>query len=830
VVVKNSLSNAYWVAACLAPSDVAPHPNFSVNSVGPAELLALVADLRARDREHYTEKGGSSLPGWLWSDGGPIHSDQDLVCAAEQSRSPNSQSASADALARYAVGPSATLGRRVAAALFASLAYAELDRLEDAIGVLSPLLSGNEFRPDTKSDALIEATVHQQLALRCVEASLFDDARLHAERVRSLLTNLPRGRWDHFPVSRGVSWRASVTQTNIAEQLSASAEGLLSSLDGVSSNSWQSVVRARAPHAELLQWRNLASGTTTWIDNDFSSQIAPLPGGRLYISEDPVGAPILRALVNAEFAGNYAQSQQRRAVLGRVYALEALQHPDQQERVELATESVRLLRSADDQKSLTSLLRHLRMSGPIASLREAALQVLNRPGIAKSIGRSDVLVIRHSADVLNGQELANAVSSVLAFGRGYRARQRPMQMQADWSVIRDLIRALQAVVPGSELDGMAASAALQLVPQQLRSNQLVGEALGGLAEVISWEKVDPATKSEWRRWAVKASDSVPSLRSALVLMEGHLATSGSINSDNVTDGLEYCAQMLDSRSAADVTEEELRRAESICSDMLRTIMSDAEQGSYSFGRYSAPGIAALLVAKFQANALWSPLTEYLTHLSVARSEKYAVMDRLATLAPPIPSETLEQLRRNWANTSMGFSDGPFDIGGVGSGAALRMGYRYHLVSEAELQSFAIRSAVRRDSDLRLEAVRSARIATSVDGYVEWAFLILLQLARDDSSSVAAQAMLALGALWPNVGHLKELVEQALTEGLDAPGMVVPLLTLRGLAAAEGSIAGKDLPEAIVTRIRVVAAKHESRAVRDAAADLVPGEEPPHDMR
>lgn len=74
------------------------------------------------------------------------------------------------------------------------------------------------------------------------------------------------------------------------------------------------------------------------------------------------------------------------------------------------------------------------------------------------------------------------------------------------------------------------------------------------------------------------------------------------------------------------------------------------------------------------------------------------------------------------------------------------------------------------------------------------------------------------------------MEQALTEGLDAPGIVVPLLTLRGLAADEGSIGGKDLPEAIVTRIRAVAAKHESRAVRDAAADLVPGEEPPHDMR
>lgn len=783
---RNMNRNPEWIIACVAAHAIAPHPNFSTPRVSPPELVALLAEARFAEFHRHIDRVDAATKG-----------DMSLVGAMRDSMMVETQPDGVRKLISLAGRQSFGLSRRVAAGLFAAAGLSEMDEVPRAVRMLERLARATS----SEQFALAEAAVRQQLVLRLIEANRSDLATAQAEAVIHLLSN------DHnpvsrFPVSKGYRGGPTTAAREAHQTLRSHASAALASLESFGGRRWVEVVRSRPSHADERASRSVGEAGSALAKRQFEEALSWARHRRQFLTGgDPVQIPVEGALLHAELTGDLANTRSLRELLGRLRLLQALGPTEW-----AASETIRLLRQSDSREALDDAVQWLRADGPIEPLITAATSILARSKMLPT--QCDLSVVAAAADLLEPNQLRSAISLCHRFreepSNGRLATHRLLR----WNAVEMSWRWISRLLPGSgEDDEVAARLRDELVVsgEDLGS---VGGALIGAIEAVDWSQTGPETRAGLRDWALSQADGDGTglAREILDKLDGvdrHAETLPR------PAGLALAARLLTERAAGcEADDAELGSAVAAClADMSRTV-DNAERGAFSFGGYNGAEIAVLLAVVFEVESLWQPVVQFLIHEAVSSEDKGRVLDRLARLSNEIDVSKVRSLgefaERLLAHQGVDAYDGPpFPV----QPDALRFLLAFNLIENGRAMKALAALAGSRRTEARVEAARTIAIASARAPYDEWTQVTALQLSHDRDAVVRAEAGSALGSF---LGTPRaDVVRPRLAELLAADGVLIPLLTLRGLSRAP-----RD--ERLRGQVAGLAEEHPSRLVRQAA--------------
>lgn len=779
------MENMQWIVACVSAHTVAPHPNFSQRHVTPSQLLALLAEGRFADYERHVERVESSDNGEML-----------LVRAARDSLSAETQPDGAERLKRTAEQASVALPLRVAAGLFASVALSELDQIPESIAFLEEL-AGQASRADAP---VAEAAVRQQLVLRLIEMGRLDDATDQANMVLDLGPTDPA---EPFATSKAYRGGSTSALREARRTLVSHARAALATLESIGGKRWIEVVRSRPSHSDERASRAIGGAGTELANREFEAAISWSRGRRRFFTGgDPVESPVYGALLHAELSGDVGNTRVRRELLGRLRLLNT-QEPGEW----AAADAIRLLRQSDAREALEDAIQWLRAEGPLMSLANAASALLERSELRAT--ECDLIVIVGASDLLNPAQLRAAIALCEEFRDSPSASRLSSRRLVGWAAADLFWRWIARLLPASDADELVAA---RLRTDLEDSNIDLGALAGGLIgtiQAIDWSRVSTAVADRLRQWAMGHEDpSVLDLRLAVLdQIDGVRRHSGATLRPA---GLALAARLLSEHAAGcEIDRTELAAAGEACvADMSRTI-ENAARGVYSFGGFSAAELAVLLAVVLEGEHMWEPVLRLLRDRHVSSNDKAPVLARLARLqddpSASVAAELADSADLLLSHQGMDpFEQSPMAVDPHG----LRFLLAFQLLdSDRALRATSTLSGSRRAAE-RVEAARSVAVTPTQPAYSDWTSVIALQLSHDRDAVVRAEAGLALGAFLSTTRS--EVVRSRLTELLEADGVLVPLLTLRGLIHSPRN----DL---LRSHIETLASGHPSRLVRPAAA-------------
>jgi hypothetical protein len=815
------LNGVEWLAACLSPGDVAPHPNFPVERPTQVELLALLAQVKFRDLAYYQQQLEESGEAESRPDGAEQSgSDIDIIQSARLSLEALSRSEGARQLGQLVDRVAVLPGMRVAAALLSAVAWAELDRLDESTSVLSRAIEMSP-PPDSKSLVLLHVALEQQIAVRYFQRGDRSLATVHATAALEVSSSLPSGIFDPFPTSRGIDITSSQSQSDMLRLLRANAAALLATLEGAGGTRWQDVVRSPIPPSEARSMRDLVSGTSAYVAQAYSSAVEPNSASRTYRTEDAVLRPAYSAQLNAELTGNLGALRSRGELLAQLNFLRAKDEEPIQRR-QMLHEAVRLLRYADSYKNLKSILRHLRSDGPLTVLRVAAQAVLSRVEVLATVSRCDLLILSQAADLLSAEESVAALRVAIRFAHSSVEKKQGDGGLVPWAAIQESLDGISALVAGTLDNAAAVAEALSLTQLAVRidgANEVFKNALDRLVSAVDWSRVPSGLREDWVDEISELIREHPVGRfPALDQLVGRSPGGGSNGSEPVR-GLAFAVWLVSSDTAQfKIDRAVVSEASDACVDAMNLIRQQAAESTYSHGAYSAAEVAVAMIDRFGLTDLWSSVISLLVDPRVAKHDKLPALVRMAERHLPLPDGELFRLRENWNSVTAGMDD-LFTAGQdiPLESAALRVGLFYGIVSMLAVQILALRVAGSQNANERIAAVRLAAECASN----EWATVLLLQLSHDVVSSVAASAAEVLARIGGMAAELRGLVADRVESALAGDGTLLPLLALRGLRDSLESVDGALLAEiAISSQVLTLADNHLSVLVRRAARGLL----------
>lgn len=793
------LTEVEWLAACLAPWALGPHPNFSRDVVNGPSLLALCSDGRVGDTERYQARLGEEVRQW----------EIPFVDTCRQSLFAETQAESVLGVAEFVMRSDLPLGARVAAALYASVGYSEMDQPEVSVRILCELAEDpTTYALDTGSSALCHAALQQQIAFRAYEAGEDAAAGNAASMVERILATRGRLVFESFPVSKGISWSSRQVQRDIAATLRANSMRIQSQLEGARGGKWVGVVRRRPGWIEhRIDGKALGRGEA-FVAEEFEKRINSISARRTIGGADEVIREGAAADLGAELAGDLGRALSARQALGQLLILR-----DADDDWAIA-EGVRLLRHADSQNALESALRWIRWRGPNAALRGSAERILGRPSFPARIGRGDLAILRYAADLLGPEQLAVAIEAVpnhlgasgLRGGGGWKRREEV------WSTIARL-------VPGSRLDDAVAKDALEFMESEHLDVTLVA-AMHAVLAAVDWAQVESATIDGWVAWARERVVHVDfddlAYEIIMRLVPGDYAEAVLLRTD-----LELALAAVNNPELAnELNGAAIARATQACVAALSGVRREAGEGVTSFGGPDPSELSAAFLARFPNDELWGALGDVLSDPRVDAQKKSRGLDRLVVSRVEIPPSVLEQLRSAWPHVAAVPSDDPFSASVVlpHLPAAIRAGAAFGILDRQELLSSVIELAASQVPVGRVEAARCVPVVVSNCGALEWGQVLLLQLSRDPDPLVVSEAASGLALVCSLPGGLDELVGARLTELLDSEGTLAPLSVLHGFQRALTDDAeGFRFPE---DKVSAMAQGHPLRVVRGAAGEVL----------
>jgi HEAT repeat protein len=262
--------------------------------------------------------------------------------------------------------------------------------------------------------------------------------------------------------------------------------------------------------------------------------------------------------------------------------------------------------------------------------------------------------------------------------------------------------------------------------------------------------------------------------------------------------------------------DELLASVKACEERLEAIRSSAASESYGFGGISPADVAALLATQLGQSQLWPPLLAFLLDPMVGRHDKAPALDRLVTLRADIPQHLLLGVGDDPLGALAGRNADPFEQRDLPvAPEALRFCASYGLIEYGDVVAAIAQLSSSSQHAARVEAARSIPHALTGSPEPLWAAVTLLQLSHDRDPVVRSEAGRALGATWSRYVGLVDSVVGRVLELLTDDGILVPLLTIRGLEDAD------EAPPTNVAMVsRELAAEHRARPVREAAFSLL----------
>lgn len=808
-MAREVLIGVEWIVALLMPNVVAPHPNFSTPSVTPVGLLALLADGRHRDYDRYLELYESSAD-----------RDDLQLQAVDAVRMSLFVSSQAEALVRLSDLRNDSVlspGLRSSLVSFESLCYSEIDRLDLAVEVLDDVLMdlASDLDRSAPGAAVIEAALRQQKAVRSIEMRELDGARREALSVESLLTE-PLEVSDSFSTSNGTTLSPRQAQIDIANMLRDHALAVRSTLEGLEGELWKTVVRSPLADGDIRAVQKSAEGGISYLEEHFRATVSWSSGRRRFAFQDTVDGPLSTALVHAEVAGDLGRLKRLRATLGLARALRR-RHDDPW----AISDSLRLLRQADARQELEDVIRWVRASGPVESLQTAANAVLGRPSLAQFVTRCDLAILMGAAEVMSEEDLGRGIDAAFVYGRRPETRLSGA-VSRSWSDDDLVWRSCARMLPGSGRDDELASAMLDFVAAGGEVPDHLAPSIVSLVVAISWTEVSDEVRARWESWVHQRAGELSFYVSTAILD----AIGGVSRRDGVASsrpqGLELGVRILQEfENDIEPRSDELYSVVEACRDGLAATQQSAARGRYSYGAISAGQIAVAMIDFLGRGELWEPLASFLRNPDPSSSDKQPVLDQLAVDSPEMPDDILDSLRGVSLATLGGkqldvWNDPVLPV----SPAALRFSSVYGLIGYAEAIDAVTQLGGSRQPESRVEAARSANAMLELAEDYEWITVFLLQLSHDDDAVVRAESARQLARLIGISSAFAATVEQRTVALLEADGILVPLLTLRGLQ--ESNSYDSSLSDLISSHTDRLASEHPARSVRRVALELRQG--------
>ncbi|MFD1964182.1 hypothetical protein [Pseudonocardia alni] len=797
-----------WIAAALAPRDIAPHPNFMSSEIadGPS-IFALITSLHLKeiDRLDSTQNSIRSGP-----DDRLSSTDRRIVRTCTEAVLSSTSSQGCEALAilldELEQGDAA---RYVALGLFYVMIACDLGQYDRAFSRLTKVRQAISKGVDHADLRLLNAIVDQQIAFRKFDLSREDFGKGDAESALDSLTKVDPSRITKFQTSEGVSWDSQSTISAIASSIRSCAGRLISACADISDNSWADNVRARPSFNHLRQDRRTVDGYRSNLKEAFNSTIGST--AVRFASSDFGDSDLYSSLIFSEMNGDIS-ARGRRTDLA---VLRFLSSVESSESRWLRTESLRLFRQARNGKMLRSVVRFTRANGPLACLREASEELLREPEEYSLIDQASLALLEGAATTLE-QSTADVAVARLLRSMEHPPPSRPRSWQADSSRAEEVWKATAAVASVANQTSEIAQVALNQVTDLMNPDELLERAYARSLRSLDWSSVEDHVKDRWIAWMSHAGDSCLLIQDALRpyllgrFMESDQSTATTRSPiDTVALSLnDYLVHQVEIPSGVYVTGVTLIR------ERLASIRQKARQGVHSMGEYSYADIGVGLAISGTEPALWHDLAEFFTDPLVSREDKAPALDRVAR-STEVPDSFVRTLR-DASDSLLRSPASHFSPGPSVFPAALRALTALSAIEDSTILRYCLEIVASSDSLARVEAARTLTTLARRQSSPEWTTVFALQLSADRDAGTRAEAARSLTLLSARNRDADSSVNDRIVELLRADGLTMPILMLDAISES-GSTSG-----AVIHQLSTLATDHISVLVRDRARQVLDG--------
>lgn len=474
-----------------------------------------------------------------------------------------------------------------------------------------------------------------------------------------------------------------------------------------------------------------------------------------------------------------------------------------------ASECLRLLRYCNADHELELAVKSLRLGGPLAALSKDARQAIAKRMTSQRVRHADLIVIRGAAELLTDAEAAKALDA------GFELIDAGSQMNevGRWTAFSKRLESTWRTVATLANAANRSDAAAQKILNDLRAavyEEDLDRVYARTIRVLDWAQVTDDLKANWRRWLTEEGRE---WRQTGDLARLHLGMQSTPPGSEDLSIAEIANLINDTANGFPIAPELMARCSSRVREALERLHSTSIRGPWGMGGLDIADIAANLVIQ-GAQELAPPLTALLVDTGVPRTYRSGALDRLASSEATLDHDSLTQFRSNatemlWARDALPF-DGESHIPHP---AALRFLGFHKLISEQDVFGGITRLAGSADRMARAEAARTISIISD-----RWESALLLsiaiQLTYDTNADTRGYATHALARLVGRNPQAARLGGRRLRDLLDADGIVVPLLAIRGLQDA-----APELAHQFTDSIAALASNHPSRLVRDEASAL-----------
>lgn len=788
-----------WLVATIAPWTISPHPNFGVKTIPPAAKLALITEHRdLRELDRYTVETIDESSAW----------QERLLVSARDSLFSEGQQDAVDRLWGTSEDQNVPVGARAAAALYASVGMADLERpdcaAERLLAICETLGAEGDPKAHSPEYRLCIALLLQQRVVRLEETSKYIAAREEVDRAILWMPAPSASYTAEFPVSQGISWGPARVQKDIAESVRVHALASKSTFEQFSGSTWIKVVKGRSTWIDERMSRTAAERDKLVVRDAFEKTYESTSGTRYLMREDPSERGYAALLV-AELSGHSGRMKECRESLAKALILEGSNDVDD------VTEVIRLLRQGRARKSLQSVLKWVRDQGPTPALKCDAEKVIQRSLATGRIAESDLSVLDSAADFLSREDLRRAIKVTLMY-----PDTEQVSIRATWAVLDKMWKTLSRLIVGSAQDDEIASAILDCIQKNPVLNEpLVGTLMRAL-DLIQWNDVSVGTTSAWEGWinsgGIEATSPTIQDDSRLLRRKARQLLMGIKEEADELAGLERAAFLADHREAIDA-----KLLTTVSSELI--LMLDAEgasarNGSISLGGYSTSNVAVAFAFRFSEDSLWAAICKFLQDSDIDGILKDAALDRIASKPQAVPERVKKSLRNGWGSLfaskreDLHFDAAPLPV----FASAIRMAGSLGIISQAEALNNVLLLASSNDTS-RVQAARSIPFVLGL-GDPTWGHALLLQLAKDSNPEVRAEAGHALVLALAHPSGLAETARKAIVELMSQDGIRAPLRVLHAFQRLQGD--QPEIVQAFMAEIQSLTSEASPRVVRRAA--------------
>lgn len=693
----------------------------------------------------------------------------------------------------------------VTCALLSTVVFCDLDEVEAALDVIDMALGGLTEHPTVPpaEESLLTGLLKIQKAFRLSDIGRWRESYPLLDEALVSFSENPVDAIGTVELAAGATVTSS---TLLVESVREAAVRCVEGIKGSTPDTNGDLVIQFTPREpELLrrrEYRLRASGLQQILDGSFETTISPTADIARRSSDQ-----LWCAQMSSELMPTGSSTRRGRLELGMARFLDASFHNDV-----WVQECLRLVRQSGDPKVTKQLFGHVRELGPLDAVLMDGDRILQRAkqGVLR---RADLIAIGVVANLWSGEQCNCIIVALRLMWRELRPYGSMVQNDPG---VRDVVIALAGLAENASTD--VAGLMLEIIREHPVSS--LDDEYSRAAGAIRWREVDVAAVAAWKNWISEGHSELPELTATAMqkLRVGSSKSPAPFAKGTVAWSAHFL-NMAVTGTDWPFPRDDIASTQVALNDALSSISLRAAEGDDAYGGYQAADVLAALVTNVEGfEASWEVLASFLADPNVQRHHTADTFERLTRWDGQVPSSVLDKFRQSredilrprplsWLDKQG--SDLPVNT------EAFRLFVKYQLIETGAVFS-VILQLVGHSARGKVEAVRAMQLLIEHESPL-WIIALAAQLSLDDVRAVAGSAAELMGLLYRNDPLNDGVVAERVRDLLDADGVLVPFMTLRGLG---GPHAADALAQDIVSRVRRMSRSHPDRIIREAAERVV----------